>query len=133
MLLGSRDALHSLEKVLSTVGGRDSLFLGKLRQRMAEVQLPVATSSWLQLPWLEQYTRSADIEEDEGTDAYLSDLDLSSGDVFELDDAACEQLTSSMMEDTQLLSTNLFEYSDVEEGSGWDHVAGLGLGSGHAA
>jgi hypothetical protein len=53
MMVHSRDALHSLEKTLATVGGSESLFLNRLRHRMAEVQLPVPNTSWLQLHGLE--------------------------------------------------------------------------------
>lgn len=45
MLVSSRDALHALERVLSTVGGPDSLFLRRLRLRMAETRLPVAAQT----------------------------------------------------------------------------------------
>lgn len=41
MLVGSRDALHSIESALHTVGGSDSAFLKKLRRRMVECDLPV--------------------------------------------------------------------------------------------
>lgn len=57
MLVGSRDALHALEMVLSTVGGAQSPFLDRLRHRMAEVQLPFAASnpdSLRLLPWTEE-------------------------------------------------------------------------------
>jgi hypothetical protein len=43
MLVGSRDAMHALEQVLSTVGGPSSLFLRQLKNRMAESELPLAS------------------------------------------------------------------------------------------
>lgn len=46
MLVGSRDALHSLEHVLLTVGGPNSPFLEMLRRRMAESDLPIASFQW---------------------------------------------------------------------------------------
>ena len=53
MLFGSRDTLNGLERVLATVGGPDSVFLGRLRNRMSEIQLPVVTAapSWPLLLW----------------------------------------------------------------------------------
>lgn len=45
MLIGPREVLHSLEQVLSTVGGPDSPFLARLRRTMAEVDLPSGSPS----------------------------------------------------------------------------------------
>lgn len=53
MLVGSREALHSLEHVLQTVGGPNSTFLGILRRRMAESDLPISPFRWLDIPILE--------------------------------------------------------------------------------
>ena len=51
MMVGSRDALHALESVLATVGGTNSVFLGRLRDRMAEIRLPIVAAAplWRQL------------------------------------------------------------------------------------
>ncbi|RYP60341.1 hypothetical protein DL771_010554 [Monosporascus sp. 5C6A] len=50
MLVKPRDILHSLEQVLSTVGGPDSPFLARLRQCMAEADLPAGLPTCLSLP-----------------------------------------------------------------------------------
>ncbi|RYP49478.1 hypothetical protein DL768_004837 [Monosporascus sp. mg162] len=50
MLVKPRDILHSLEQVLSTVGGPNSPFLARLRQCMAEADLPTGLPTCLSLP-----------------------------------------------------------------------------------
>ena len=47
---GWRDALHSLEQVLQTVGGGSSHFAALLKRRMMETDLPVAIPGELPLP-----------------------------------------------------------------------------------
>ncbi|KAJ2959247.1 hypothetical protein NQ176_g11127 [Zarea fungicola] len=120
MLLGSRDALHSLERVLSTVGGPQSLFLDKLRRRMGEVQLPVANTSWMQLPWPEN--RSTNVDEAEDCDAPQTDLELASGSLFELSEAAGQQFLGADMSGTELLNPPVFDYGNTQENNTWNEI-----------
>lgn len=53
MLVGSREALHSLEHVLLNVGGPNSSLLEMLRRRMAESDLPISPFRWLDIPIFE--------------------------------------------------------------------------------
>lgn len=131
MAVGSRDALHSLEKVLGIVGGSDSVFLSKLRRRMTEVQLPVTNVPWLQLSWLNGIEETPRAQEDEEGHDYLSELDLNPGLVFELeDDCSCDQFVDPMLNGSQLLNDQLFEYTDITDGRGWDSIGGVDLTSG---
>ncbi|RYP10757.1 hypothetical protein DL764_000453 [Monosporascus ibericus] len=50
MFVKPRDILHSLEQVLSTVGGPNSPFLARLRQCMAEADLPAGLPMCVGLP-----------------------------------------------------------------------------------
>lgn len=53
MLVGSREALHSLEHVLLNVGGPNSTLLETLRRRMVESDLPISPFRWLDIPIFE--------------------------------------------------------------------------------
>lgn len=128
MLFGSRDALHTLEKVLATIGGADSIFLGKLRQRMSEVQLPVTSSSWLQLPWLEESNDSGNIEHPEGNGStFLEGMDINAAAEFELDEADCSQFGGTTVEDLQLLNSSTYAYNISAGSQSWDEIIELNL------
>jgi hypothetical protein len=62
MLTDARDSLHSLEKVLKGVGGTESHFLGLLRKRMAETELPAPQTLWTDLQLSLPHAEKDDIE-----------------------------------------------------------------------
>ena len=120
MLVGSRDALHSLERVLGTVGGGgDSVFLKKLRTRMAEVELPTPnTNGWLRLSWPEESSERVLRERDElqGRVAFPDNVSVADmGMALELDEATLAQFTgtSSMEGDDPMMhaSGGVYNYS----------------------
>jgi hypothetical protein len=68
----ARDALHSLERLLLTVGGPDSLFLKNLHKRMAELDLHIPRHRSLRLPNpsapLDEFARSSPSHESQSPD-----------------------------------------------------------------
>lgn len=78
MLFGSRDTLNGLEQVLATVGGPDSVFLGRLRNRMSEIQLPVAAAAPAWSPQLLLWPADGEYADDmsAGADGHASVEDI---------------------------------------------------------
>ena len=133
MLVGSRDALHSLEKVLSTVGGSESVFLNKLRGRMAEVELPLPqNNTWLNMSWTNDgshhHHNNHLPQQREVEDVTYSEEPTVNADVqaaLNLDDATIAQLTESFdggHGHQPRFMDNVYDFQGMTHDNGWDDM-----------
>ncbi|CAK7234035.1 hypothetical protein SCUCBS95973_008796 [Sporothrix curviconia] len=113
MLFGSRDTLHGLERLLTTVGGTSSVFLDRLHNRMAEVQLPVVATAPSAPPMLQWPSDNELVDNTSTTEERASVEDIS--DLPDLLQLSPPETCMGLMDfdDVMAMDLSILEYSTL--------------------